>query len=61
MSDILEKLGNPAGMDKCQEEGKDAKKKFSPPVLHIYGEVVKICQTTPEGQGEDEYGGPFLS
>ncbi len=61
MSDTLEKLGNPARMDKWEEEGKGAKKKFSPPVLHVYGEVVKICQTQQTGQGDDDYGGPFPS
>ena len=57
MSDTLEKLGGPAGPGKSEEEGRGAKKKFSPPVLHRYGEVVKICQTAPTGQGEDDFGG----
>jgi hypothetical protein len=58
MSDTLEKLAGTAGMGQVEEKGRGAKKKFSPPVLHTYGEVVKICKSGFENQGEDEYGSP---
>lgn len=53
MSDAQEKLGTPTGMGPGEEQGKVGKKNFTPPVLHKYGEVVKICQDGPKSPADD--------
>jgi hypothetical protein len=59
MSDVREKVASAAERGRSEKDGKKGKMKFTPPVLHEYGEVVKICQENATFQGNDEFGGIF--
>ena len=51
MSDAQKLLGVGADMDEAKKGGQIKNLKFTPPVLHKYGEMVKICQAqTTQGQ-----------
>jgi hypothetical protein len=54
MLDNQEKLGTSAAVDKSKKDGKKGKLKFTPPVLHDYGEVVKICRGGHELQDAND-------
>ena len=44
------------GAERCKaEKGSQGKKlKFTPPILHKYGEIVKICQAAPT-MGQNDF------
>jgi hypothetical protein len=44
MPDLNKVLGNAEEMDENKKDEQVKKLKFTPPILHKYGEVVKICQ-----------------
>ena len=54
MSASQELLGAAAEMGKTEKDGQVKKLKFSPPRLHKYGEVAKICQAAPT-QGMNDF------
>jgi hypothetical protein len=53
MSDAQKKLGTVGEIDKSEKNRQVGKMKFTPPVLHKYGEVVKICQEGPNVVADD--------
>ncbi len=53
MSDAQNLSGNRDKMGEIEKDGCMKKLTFTPPVLHKYGEVVKICQAaTVQGQND---------
>jgi hypothetical protein len=54
MSDSQKILGNVGEMGKTEKEDKAKKLKFTPPVLHEYGEVVNLCQAALT-QGQNDF------
>jgi hypothetical protein len=47
MSDSQGLLENTGEMGETNRDDKIKKLKFTPPILHEYGEVVKICRAAP--------------
>jgi len=54
MSDSQEKLGVAADFGKNKKNRNTGKMKFNPPVLHKFGEAVKLCRAAPT-QGQNDY------
>lgn len=54
MSDSREKLGVATELAKCEADSKTGKMKFTPPLLHKFGEAVKLCRAAPT-QGQQDF------
>jgi hypothetical protein len=54
VSDSQEVYGSVMATNSIGEEAQKKKLKFSPPILHKYGQVVKLCKAAP-AQGENDF------
>jgi hypothetical protein len=54
MSDSQEKLGAATELGKSEADLNSGKMNFTPPVLHKYGEVARLCRAAPT-QGQNDF------